>query len=197
MCYKQPNHVTFFRPYRDTHGIERVFTCTIWDTNTNKLAKGCTILSLDDEFNREIGKQLSYNKASRALNNRYTHPIVTHKAWEAIQALDPSEMRDFFREYGSRWVEDDGSLLSGFICASDDLTPTDMIFFTKRGYRIPNPEDARNIIFEDKLDRMVKDRTKNELIQLYYKFVRMPENTVVCVNDLKYAINLAIERMKD
>lgn len=137
MCYKQSNHVVFFKPYRDTHGIERVFTCTIWDTNTNQLAKGCTILSLDDEFNREIGKQLSYNKAARALSDRYVHPIVTHKAWEAIQALDPSEMRDFFKEYGSIVFEVDGGLPSGFICAYGDLTPTDMLFFSKRGYKTP------------------------------------------------------------
>jgi len=189
MCYKQDHHVVFFTPYRDTHGIERVFTCTIWDKSTGKLAKGCTVLSLDDEFNREIGKQLSYNKAARALSGRDVHPIVTHKAWESIQALDPSEMRDFFRNYVS-WTGNDGSVLGGFECDHDDLTDTEILFFTKRDYVRPSVIDQ--LTMDDTLHRVYATGALRNVREV---FSDLRGESDVNVETIRMIINDEIERI--
>jgi len=189
MCYKQPNHIVFFKPYRDTHGIERVFTCTIWDKTTNDLAKGCAILSLDDTFNREVGKQLSYNKAARALNGRDVHPIVTHKAWEAIQALDPTEMRDFFKDYAS-WTEDNGSLCGGFKCNHDDLTPSDMLFLSKRGYKAPSV--LSQIVMNDLSECIY---ATNALKSVHNYFNVWSNDDKVSVKLVRHVVNQEIERI--
>ena len=133
MCYKKANHVLFFRPYKDTHDISRVITCTVWDKETNEVARGCAILSLDDEPNDEFGRQLAYNKAARCLAGRAVSSIMLERAWEAIQALKPLELRDFMNNFGmlSWWGT---PTPSAYTDAYHDLTREELTYFRRKGY---------------------------------------------------------------
>lgn len=133
MCRKKKEHVLYFKPYKDTHGINRVITCTVWDTETGDIARGIAILSLDDEPDDELGRQLAYNKAARCLAGRSVAPITLYKAWEAIQALDPLEMRDLVNNYGmSSWK---GQITPwAYIDGAQDLCDDEYNYFARKGY---------------------------------------------------------------
>lgn len=152
MCYRQKGHVTFFRPYKDTHDINRVYVCTIWDKETDEIARGVAILSLDDTPNDEIGRQLAYNKAARILSGRYVHPVTITKAWEAIQALKPLELRDFISNF-SMFDGVGDCFAAAYVPVTRELTDEEYEFFTtKKKYIFPQKYEVdrqdNNIIID-------------------------------------------------
>ena len=160
MCHKKKEHVLYFKPYKDTHGINRVTTCTVWDTETGDIARGIAILSLDDEPDDELGRQLAYNKAARCLAGRSVAPITLYKAWEAIQALDPLEMRDLVNNYGmSSWK---GQITPwAYVDEAHDLCDDEYSYFVRKGYiysqnyyshqYVPSFEDLIGIIQQERV----------------------------------------------
>lgn len=132
MCNKKADHVVYFKPYLDPQGIKRIWTATIWEKSTGNIARACAILSLDDEPNDSVGRQMAYNKAGRCLAGRKVHFISTEKAWESIQALTALELKRFDTEFLCTIGND---VMGAYI--DEGLEQDEYAYFKKHGYTYP------------------------------------------------------------
>jgi hypothetical protein len=142
MCYRKANHVLYFRPFKDTHGDNRAWLCTVGEKDTYRFARGVSICSLDDTPDDKEGRQLAYNRAARILAGRTIDAIMNEKAWEAVAVLAPMELARF-TSLGIGMYDLNGPIPFAYPEHYEELTHKELNFFTRKGFIInPKPEDT-------------------------------------------------------